>query len=72
MYNDVISDEPIDFDNVDTTIIDIIASLHNMLYESITGEPYDYMWHHANKIGSVCDDHAFDELLKGVDHNENL
>lgn len=71
MYSDFLWDEPIDFDNVDTTVIDIIATLHNLLYESIAGKPYDYMWHWCNKIGSDCNDHAFDDLLKGDKENEN-
>lgn len=64
MFNDVLWDESIDFDNVDTTVIDIIASLHNIIYKLVTGEPYDYMWHWCNKIGSDCDDNAFDKLLE--------
>lgn len=46
-------------------LIDIIASLHNLLYEAVTGEKYDYMWHWANKAGSWCNDNLFkagDEL----------
>ena len=45
-------------------LIDIIASLHNLLYQAITGERYDYMFHWANKIGSDCSDDFFDELLQ--------
>ena len=45
-------------------LIDIIASLHNLLYQAITGERYDYMFHWANKIGSDCCDDFFDELLQ--------
>lgn len=71
MFNDVLSDEPIDFDNVDTTVIDIIATLHNIIYQLVTGEKYDYMWHWCNKIGSDCDDNTFNELLKEGEHNEN-
>lgn len=44
-------------------LIDIIASLHNLLYEAIEGEPYDYMFHWANKIGSDCCDNFFDEIM---------
>lgn len=47
-------------------IPDIIASLHNILYEQITGERYDYMFHWANKVGSDCEDNIFDNLLKGA------
>lgn len=47
---------------------DIIASLHNLLYEQITGERYDYMFHWANKVGSDCIDDIFDEFLKGEEN----
>lgn len=33
-------------------LVDVIASLHNLLYEAVTGERYDYMFHWANKVGS--------------------
>ena len=39
---------------------DIIASLHNLLYEQVTGKRYDYMFHWANKIGSDTADNIFD------------
>lgn len=42
-------------------LTDIIASLHNLLYEAVTGEKYEYMWHWANKCGAWCDDHFFDD-----------
>ncbi|MBR6502621.1 MAG: hypothetical protein IKT42_04190 [Clostridia bacterium] len=41
-------------------LIDIIASLHNLLYEAVTGERYDYMFHWCNKIGCDCLDDIFD------------
>lgn len=44
---------------------DIIATLHNLLYEQVTGERYDYMFHWANKVGSCCEDDIFDDMLKG-------
>ena len=40
---------------------DIIATLHNYLYEAVTGKRYDYMFHWCNKIGSDCDDDVFSE-----------
>lgn len=40
-------------------LIDIIASLHNLLYEAVTGSKYDYMWHWANKVGAWCNDNLF-------------
>lgn len=45
----------------DIDLVDVIASLHNLLYESVNGELYDYMFHWTNKEGSYCNDHIFDE-----------
>lgn len=41
-------------------LVDIISSLHNLLYEAVTGELYDYSFHWCNKIGSDTLDHIFD------------
>lgn len=46
---------------IEVDLTDIIATLHNLLCEAITGERYDYMWHWANKIGSWCSDDVFDD-----------
>lgn len=43
----------------------IVSSLHNLLYEQVTGERYDYAFHWCNKIGSDTTDDIFDDLLKG-------
>lgn len=43
-------------------LVNIIASLHNLLYECVTGERYNYMFHWANKEGAWCDDHIFDDV----------
>ena len=48
-------------------LVDIIASLHNLLYEAVTGERYDYMFHWANKCGSDCNDDIFDKDIWGGD-----
>ena len=64
MYNDWLQEQEIDKDNVDTDLIDIIASLHNIIYELVTGSRYDYMFHWCNKIGSDCNDNIFDKLLE--------
>lgn len=45
-------------------LVDIISSLHNLLYEEVTGERYNYAFHWANKVGSDVDDDIFDELIK--------
>lgn len=56
-------------DAVDTKdgkhVSDVISSLHNLLYEIVTGEKYNYAFHWANKIGSWTEDNIFDEMLKG-------
>lgn len=64
MYNDWLWEQEIDKDNADTDLIDIIASLHNIIYELVTGERYDYMFHWCNKIGADCNDDVFDKLLE--------
>ena len=48
--------------------IDIITSLHNLLYEAVTGKRYDYAFHWANKIGATLLDDIFD--MKGDHENE--
>lgn len=56
----------------DDTILDLlemIASLHNLLYEEVTGERYDYMFHWANKIGSWVDDDFFDGEIGVKNHD---
>lgn len=40
---------------------EIIASLYNCLHLVVTGEPYDYMFHWANKVGSYVDEQLFME-----------
>ena len=51
-------------------LTDIIASLHNLLYEAIYGQRYDYMFHHCNKIGADCLDNVFDGILEGAAKDE--
>lgn len=43
-------------------LIDVIASLHNLLFEQVMGEHYDYMFHWANKEGAWCNDNIFDDI----------
>ena len=62
MYNDNIRGNDI---NNDVDLIDVIASLHNLLYEAVHGEPYDYMFHWANNVGSDCSDNIFDDMEEG-------
>lgn len=51
-------------------LIDMIASLHNLLYEAITGDKYDYWFHWCNKIGSDCNENFFDDIMKEDQDNE--
>ncbi len=46
-------------------LVDIIASLYNLLHQEITGEKYDYMFHWANKIGSYVNENIFDKIIGG-------
>lgn len=63
MFDDFIWDQELDCYGQKIDLVDVIVSLHDLLYEQIYGERYDYMWHWANKIGSDCIDTAFDTLL---------
>ena len=38
---------------------DIIASLYEVLHRTVTGKPYEYMFHWANKIGAWVEDDLF-------------
>lgn len=64
---DVMFDESVRYYKRD--LVDIIASLHNMLYEQITGKRYDYMYHWANKVGACTEDDIFDEETFYPDDN---
>lgn len=56
-------------DDMILDLLEMIASLHNLLYEAVTGERYDYMFHWANKIGSWVYDDFFDDEI-GAKHND--
>lgn len=45
----------------DVDLPDIIASLYELLHQEVTGEPYHYFFHFANKIGSWVEDDVFTE-----------
>lgn len=47
-------------------LIDIISSLHNLLYEEVTGKRYDYAFHWCNKVGAWTEDNIFDEIINEV------
>ena len=42
-------------------LVGVIVYLHNRLSEAIIGEPYNYMFHWANKIGSWVEDNGLQE-----------
>ncbi len=49
-------------------LVGVIVYLHNRLSEEITGKPYNYMFHWANKIGSWVDDKPLEDckfILEG-------
>lgn len=45
-------------------LVDYISSLHNLLWEAVTGKRYDYAFHWCNKVGSDTLDNMFDDVLK--------
>lgn len=56
----------------ETDLVDIISSLHNLLYEAVTGKRYDYAFHWCNKVGAWTEDNIFDDIMKeenNHDHN---
>ena len=61
-YNKISSDE---IDDVIWMLQNTICTLHNLLYKEVTGEPYDYWFHWANKIGRNVDENCFTDI--GVD-----
>ena len=69
MYNDIVrnihSDSPTKLDKP-IDLVEVIASLANLLYNEMYGEPYDYFFHWANKIGAYVDEHFFDHIMRGV------
>lgn len=48
-------------------LIDVIASLHNLLYKEVHGESYDYMFHWCNKIGADCIEDIFETIILNSD-----
>ncbi len=70
-YVDEVSCSTVKDDGNEYDLIDIIASLHNLLCEALTGNRYNYMRHWSNKIGSDCLDDIFDDMLKGEENNDD-
>lgn len=44
---------------------EVIASLYEVLHQEVTGEPYKYFFHHANKCGSWVEDNMFTDMIGG-------
>ena len=55
------SDEARDVGPHHIDLIYVIASLYEELHKQVTGEPYEYMFHWANKVGSWVEDDLFSE-----------
>ena len=50
--------------NID--LLEIIASLHNILYKEVTGEYYDYMFHWYNKVaGGSLESDLYKKYMEG-------
>lgn len=54
----------VSIDGCEVDLVDIIASLHNLLCEAVTGNRYNYMFHWANKVGAWTFDNIFDDDFK--------
>lgn len=44
---------------------EVIASLYEVLHSEVTGEEYNYFFHHANKCGSLVEDDLFTKMIEG-------
>ena len=68
LIDNVIQNEDYVFDLGDCNIdlLEIIASLHNILYKEVTGEYYDYMFHWYNKVaGGSLEDGLYKKYMEG-------
>lgn len=45
----------------DIDLAEVIASLYEELHREVMGEPYDYMFHWANKCGSRVESDLFEK-----------
>jgi hypothetical protein len=61
IIDNVMTNEKIMFsdDREGVDIPSIIASLYELLHRQVTGEPYQYFHHFANKIGADVEDNLF-------------
>lgn len=59
------------FEEIDPSdLVDIISSLHNLLYEVVTGNRYNYAFHWCNKVGAWTEDNIFDNVIERVKNND--
>lgn len=58
------SDERMNSEKDEEDLPYVIASLYELLHREVTGEPYSYMFHWANKIGSWVEDDLFIKEMK--------
>lgn len=70
MFDDYFWNQEIELNGAIFDMLDIIASLHNLLYKEVTGQNYNYMFHWCNKIGSDCIDDVFDSLLLNAEERK--
>lgn len=55
MYSDEVRGE----NENDPDLLEVIASLYEVLHREVTGEPYEYMFHYANKIHGWVESELF-------------
>lgn len=51
-------------DDMDIDLLEVIASLYEVLHREVTGETYNYMYHFTNKVGGWVEDGLFTEEVK--------
>lgn len=58
LFSDEIRNDKID-------LVEVIASLYELLHREVTGQPYNYMFHWANKCGArINNDNIFGDMLE--------
>lgn len=77
LVNEIFQDSSVVFDQGITSndnghdiyLLDVIASLYEMLNREVEGEPYEYMFHWYNKVTATTDidDQIFIRLINGGD-----
>lgn len=68
IIDNVMEDAEIMFDDIRNTkpdLVEVIASLYELLHREVTGQSYNYMFHWANKIGAwVENDRIFTDMIE--------